>query len=159
MLYYRIEPVPSKKGKDKAYMLFGFQQFDKYENIKVIDILSFEKGKPVFGKEIFQTVNESGELEKKSRLLLKYTNDANVNFRHEPGSDLIMFDHLIQRMGRLSGQGPTLLPDGSYEGYIFKDGLWNHQTKMFDQILEKAPTPEPILDKEQKSIFGRPTKK
>lgn len=160
MLYYRIEPIKGKKGKIDSYMLFGFKQFDQYENIKVIEVLSFQDGEPVFGKEIFQAINpRDGELEMKNRLILKYANDANVNFRHESGSDLIMYDHLIQRMGRLAGQGPTLLPDGSYEGFILKDGIWSHQSKMFDQILEEAPTPEPILDKEQKSIFGKSSNK
>ena len=44
---------------------------------------------------------------------------------------LIVHDHLIRRMGRIAGQGPVNLPDGSYEGYMFDNGKWMYKEKLF----------------------------
>ncbi|MBK7883682.1 MAG: hypothetical protein IPJ81_07660 [Chitinophagaceae bacterium] len=48
----------------------------------------------------------------------------------------------------------TLVGDGDYEGFKWKNGKWVHIEKVFDQItpLHQEPVPEP-LDKEEKDIF------
>ena len=57
-------------------------------------------------------------------------------------------DHLINRMGRIPGQGETWLSDGSYEGYKWDGSMWVYDEKVFEQITEEGnyPRPVPVLD-------------
>ena len=122
-------------------------------------MLTFEDGQPVFGAEIFKKVQENKRDDVKSRLLLKYSDDANVSINFNPGLDMIVLDHLIPRMGTRPGQGPTFLPDGSYVGYAWdaENGFFNYIDKIYNQVSDTPPMPKPILGEQEKSkdIFGR----
>jgi len=136
----------TKKIGDGTYILFGVNHLDEYENVKIADVLSFENNEPIFGKEIFQKTNDT-----KSRLVLRYADDASVSLNYSETLNLIIFDHLIARMGRIEGQGSTFLPDGSYEGYVPIDGEWIYKEKLYDHVFEEAPRPKPVLD--NKGLF------
>jgi len=144
-VYYNILKV-----NETDYILFGKNQLDKFENLKIAEVLSLEEEDPIFGKEIFQKGADT-----KSRLVLRYADDASVSLNYNTSLGLIIFDHLIARMGRIEGQGSTFLPDGSYEGYVPQDGLWMYKEKLYDHVFEEAPRPNPVLDKKQKNIFGK----
>ena len=58
----------------------------------------------------------------------------------------IMVDHLIRKMSRIQGQGETLVPDGTYVGYSYKNGYWNKIDKIATEIMDTAPRPKPVLD-------------
>ena len=48
-----------------------------------------------------------------------------------------------------------MIPDGSYEGYVFEEGKWRHNAKVFHETLDEAPFPKPILTrKNRKDLFG-----
>lgn len=154
-LYYKILPFESQG--EEVYLLFGFNAFNKFENIKVAEVLSFQDdGTPLFGKPIFLK-DPSMVRDAKQRIILQYSVDSRVNLNYNPGLGSIVFDHLIQREGQLSGQGATMIADGSYEGYSLKEGYWIYNEKLFDHIYEEAPRPDPVLDnqKNKKDIFGK----
>ena len=114
-LYYNIHTV-IKNGKS-FYILFGYNALKGYEHRKVAEVLTFEEGQPVFGSELFKRQEEGERGIIKNRLVLDYSSDSNVSLNYNPSLGMIVHDHLIPRMGRIPGQGPTLLPDGSYIGY------------------------------------------
>ncbi len=154
-LYYKI--LPFETMGEEVYLLFGFNAFNKYENIKVAEVLSFqEDGSPLFGKPLFLT-DPSIIRDAKQRIILQYSDDSRVNLNYNPGLGSIVFDHLIQREGQLVGQGATMISDGSYEGYSLNEGYWIYNEKLFDHVYEKAPRPDPVLDnqKNKKDIFGK----
>lgn len=157
-MYYEIKEF-EEKGQ-KKYVVFGVNAYTQYENIKMADIMYFdESGEVVFGQQLF--AKDMTDLrDAKNRVVLKYSDDAPVNLNYHPGYEMIVFDHLIPRMGQISGQGIILTGDGSYEGYYLSEGLWIHKEKLFDHIYEEAPRPTPVLDNEksQKDIFGKPAK-
>ena len=154
-LYYNIHTV-SKEGKN-LYMLFGYNAFKNYEHRKIVDVLSFEGENIVFGSEVFkkQDPGERGVI--KNRLVLDYSSDANVTMNYNASLDMIILDHLIPRMGRIPGQGPTMLPDGSYVGYQWDGEYFNYIDKIYHQTQETAPRPQPVLDskKNDQNIFGK----
>ena len=154
-IYYKMIPQYDLKGEPDSYLLFGLRTFDRYENIKLIEILDLSSGEISLGKPIFQSRDDRGNIDTKTRLILKYAIDSQVAFTYNPNSKMIIYDHLIPRMGRLEGQGPTMLPDGSYEAYFYDRGKWLYKEKVFDQISKEAPMPNPVLDKKDKDIFGR----
>lgn len=156
-VYYGLNTFVTE-GKT-YYVLFGYNGDGRYENQKLAEVLTFEDGQPVFGAEIFKKVQENKRDDVKSRLLLKYSDDANVSINFNPGLDMIVLDHLIPRMGTRPGQGPTFLPDGSYVGYAWdaENGFFNYIDKIYNQVSDTPPMPKPILGEQEKSkdIFGR----
>ncbi len=147
-LYLNIHKV-----NETDYILFGVNHLDKFENVKLAEVLSLAEDEPVFGKELFQKGADT-----RTRLVLRYADDASVSINYNPSLDLIIFDHLIARMGRIEGQGSTFLPDGSYEGYVPQEGIWVYKEKLYDHIFEEAPRPNPVLNgdrKKSKNIFGK----
>ena len=152
-LYYNILTV--NDGTSTYYVLFGFNGYSKYNNLKVADVLTFEGDKPIFGAEIFVQSSENGRANKQTRLMLDYSGDSNVSLNYNPGLDMITHDHLIQRIGRIPGQGPTLLPDGSYVGWKWAGDHFEYVEKIYHQVLDEAPRPQPILDQRKNTIDGK----
>ena len=154
-MYYGIEEFQS--GDQTKYVLFGRNSFTRYENIKMADIFYFDdKDMPVFGEQLFaQDMNDLKNAS--SRIILQYSDDAPINLNYNPGLGMIVYDHLVPRMGQIAGQGIIMTGDGSYEGYQLKEGIWLHKEKIFDHVYEEAPRPTPIFDenKSSKDIFGK----
>ena len=158
-LYYNILTV--QKGNQNVYILFGYNAYKDYSHRKIADVLTFDAGKPVFGSEIFKSQKEGERAIIKNRLILDYSNDANVSLNFNPSLNMIVHDHLIPRLGRVPGQGFTLLPDGSYVGYQWDGEYFNYIEKIYDQTQEEPPMPKPILGKsaEKRDIFGKQKQK
>jgi hypothetical protein len=149
-LYYNL-----RKQNDDSYLVFGFDASTALENRKIADVLTIKDDEVTLGSEIFEDKNNKGSYA--NRLVLDYASDANVNLNYNPSLKMIVHDHLIKRMGRLPGQGPVDLPDGSYEGYSYHDGKWIYKEKIFNHTYDEAPRPKPVLDKKSGNpdIFGR----
>lgn len=145
-LYYNLMEGTTTSGQP-YYLLFGVNRWNKYENVKLIDVLFFSKeGKPYFGLPIFKDNTNADEVKIFNRLAFKYAADAQVSLNYNPGMEMIMVDHLIRKMSRIQGQGETLVPDGTYVGYSYKNGYWNKIDKIATEIMDTAPRPKPVLD-------------
>jgi hypothetical protein len=133
------------------YIAFGINRKDKFTTTKTAEIFSIEDGKLRIGMPIFK--DAAGV---KERLHLTYSSDANVTLNYNPELGVIIFDHLISRMGNIPGQGPTQLPDGSYSGYQYTEGNWVYVDKMYNQISAVPPGEEKQNKKKnKKDLFGR----
>ncbi|MDA8692470.1 hypothetical protein N9L92_00295 [Saprospiraceae bacterium] len=144
-LYYNIV-----KFAEGEYLLFGYNATGEYNNAKVVDVLSYDGDNIVLGKEIFQDPQDT--LTFNNKIYISYSEDASVNLNYNPGLQKIVHDHLIQRIGRMPGQGPTYLPDGTYEGYYYDNGKWMYKKKLFDHSYgeNNAPRPKPVLNTKRK---------
>lgn len=144
-IYYNI--VEKKYNGKNYYTLFGYDDNDISTTRKWIDVLTFDKeGKPQFGGQFFNYPEDSIKPAQPAyRFCLEYKKDAHPRLNYDPEMDMIVFDHLISEDGHLS-QKYTLIPDGDYEGFSWKNGKWNYVKKIFDQKLEdgQAPVPVPI---------------
>ncbi len=153
-IYYNIMPFKSAGNTD--YILFGYRQFAKFDKVKVMDVLSIVDNKVTFGKDLFVKKIEGERDEVKTRLLLTYSADSNVSLHYNENMSMIVHDNLIPRMGRIKGQGPTQLPDGSFVGYKQEGNSWVYVDKIFNQISDEAPRPMPVLGSDaQTDIFGK----
>lgn len=148
-LYYKIMEYESSEGK--VYLLFGRNQFNKYDNVKLVETLTIKDKKLVFGHPAF--VRDGRSL---NRLVLRYADDAMVSVNYNEDLNLLMYDHLIPRIGRLEGQGETYLPDGSYEGYALSEGQWKYVEKIYNHVYDEAPRPKPVLDNTQEGTIVKP---
>ena len=155
-VYYNLKEFDTAEGK--KYLLFGYDGYSFHVKRKLVDVLSFKDGKPVFGAPVFVSVDPDFPHLPKNRIVLTFSAAASVKLNYDGHIDMIIFDHLIQAMSEVPGQGPTNLPDGSYEGYKLNNGQWEYVNKVFDHVYEKAPReePSPYSDqKKKKDIFGK----
>lgn len=152
-LYYNLLPFDTRQGK--KYLLFGFDGFTFFDKRKVVEVLSFdEKGRPVFGAPVFEQPDAEGEM----RVMLEYFAEARVRLNWDEQYHMILFDHLVPYPNPYNG-GIMNIPDGSYSGYKLEKGRWKFVEKVFNQIQEEAPRPEPVLDSQKgKNILGTPGK-
>lgn len=157
-LYYNIKQFDTPEGK--KYLLFGFDAYSFFEKRKLVDVLSFENGTAVFGAPLFQTFDlRTGSEFVKNRIVKTYNAEAAFKLNFDEVYNVVLFDHLIQ-MGGMAGQGPSWVPDGSYEGYRYDKGAWHHIPKMFEEVQEEAPRDFPVLDNRNAGdIFGKKGKK
>jgi hypothetical protein len=154
VVYYNIKAFDTPEGT--RYLLFGFDGYQFFEKRKVVDVLSFVDGKPVFGAAVFAEMREGKAENIRHRLLLQYSADASVRLNYDELLEMITHDHLIEAGGMYPGQGPVMVPDGSYVGYRLEDGLWVYVEKLFDQVQEEAPREYPVLNgREGKDLFGK----
>lgn len=153
-LYYNLRPFDTKEGR--KYLLFGFDGFTFFDKRKILDVLSFDdSGKPVFGAPVFYY-----EKEKRAdyRLLLEYSSEAKVRLNWDEQYKMILFDHLIPFPSPYTGS-VTYVPDGSYDGLKFEKGKWIFVDKVFNDVMEEAPRPNPVLDAGKgKDILGKEKK-
>lgn len=139
----------------RYYLIFGFDWLELFRKRKVIDVLTFdEKGQPVFGAPVIYKSTPDQPNFPVNRLLVEYSAEVSIRLNYDEFLEMIIHDHLVTMPGP-HGEGPTNYPDGSYEGYKLKDGVWVNVTKVFDQVSEDPPRPLPILDKRKKDIFGK----
>ncbi|MEM9921831.1 MAG: hypothetical protein AAF990_27250, partial [Bacteroidota bacterium] len=139
-LYYKIQPFDSPEGR--RYLLFGMEYYDFHTRRKLIDVLSFdESGKPYFGANVFSSDSQPDRFDSKKRIILQYSAQANISSNFNESMGIVVFDHL-KTISLPSG--PTAIPDGSYEGLQLQEGKWVHIEKLFNQVSDEAPRPEPV---------------
>jgi len=153
-LYYGIKAFPTPGGM--KYLLFGYDAFSLFNKRKVIDVLSFPDGKPQFGAPVFITNEQEGGLQVRNRLLFEYSAEASVKCNFDPVLDMVVVDHLVEAGELYEGQGPSRIPDGSYEAFQLSEGVWKHISMLENQIMDEPPRPFPVLDGDDNlDILGR----
>ena len=157
-VYYNIYQFETPDGPQ--YLLFGFDGKSFFSKRKVLDVLKFRNGKPFFGSPVFvkQTENQPSIIQ--TRLVLNYSAESSVKLNYDLHLEMVIFDHLTQQPSPFPGEDFTYIPDGTYEGYQLKNGIWEYQEKIFDHKYEmnEFPVPEPILGgdrKSRKNILGK----
>lgn len=152
-IYYNLIEVGDK------YFLFSYRQNDKFSKTKSFDCLSFDQdGSPILGAEAFRIPMKDTRDIVKNRLIFTYSADAILSLNYNVDMNMVVHDHLMQITGQIPGQGPTMVPDGTYEGYQFKEGQWVYEEKLFHHTYDEAPRPQQILGNGKKDLFGK-TKK
>lgn len=148
-LYYRLFPFETAEGT--SYLLFGYDGYSFYTKRKLVDVLHFRNNKPHFGSPVFVEPLKEGGQRIRHRLVLNYSAESSIKLNYDDILGMIVFDHLME-IGHIGGP----VPDGTYEGYRYQDGYWLHQPKIFHEILEEPPRPEPVFDDKNKvNLFGK----
>jgi hypothetical protein len=155
-LYYNIYTV--NDGEEPYYLLFGFDGYEFFRKRKLVDVLRFVDGKPVFGAPVFKETTRQGMVSTKNRLIFEYSAAASFRCNYDPALNLLIFDHLVT-IGGEYGEGPVNIPDGTYEGYHLEDQHWEYVEKVFNTFLDEPPRPEPVLDgRRGKDLMGNQRK-
>jgi hypothetical protein len=144
-LYYKV--VEEKAFGKNYYTLLGFDDNNMVSDRKVIDVLTFKDGQPVFGGPYFSFPDNSLHHGAMDRYVMEYKKNASPKLSFDTNMDLIIFEHLVSETGEPKKKY-TYIPDGDYEGLKWKDGKWVYIEKIFNQITPEGqePVPQPILD-------------
>jgi hypothetical protein len=144
-LYYKV--IQEKAFGKTYYTLLGFDDNNMVSDRKIIEILTFKNGQPVFGGPYFSFQNSGMHSGTMDRYVMEYKKNAGPKLSFDNGMDIIIFEHLVSETGEPKKKY-TYIPDGDYEGLKWKDGKWIHIEKIFNQITPEGqePVPQPILD-------------
>lgn len=144
-LYYKI--IEEKAFGNNYYTLLGYDNNGLSSDRKIIEILTFKDGKPVFGGPFFSYQNKNEQKAAAARYIMEYKKDAAPRLNYDNEMDLIIYEHLISETGEPQKKY-TYIPDGDYEGLKWKDGKWVHIEKVFTQVTPEGqePIPAPIRD-------------
>lgn len=144
-IYYRILPFESPQGI--KYLLFGYDAYSFWFKRKFVDVLCFDTtGKAQFGAPVFLKKDKE-EQWVKNRFLMEYSSESAVTLNFANNMDMIVFDHLIEIPSNNPENGGLLrVPDGTYDAFALRQGVWEYITYLPNEILDEAPRPKPVLN-------------
>ena len=144
-VYYKV--IEKHAFGKNYYTLLGYIENTISSNKKVIEILTFNDGQPVFGGSCFSFQDNSVIKKSRARYIMEYKKNASPRLTYDPDQDMIIYEHLISESGEPQKKY-TYIPDGDYEGLTWRDGKWVHIQKVFTQKTPEGqePLPQPVLD-------------
>jgi hypothetical protein len=144
-VYYKL--VEKKAFEKTYYTLLGYDENNISSNRKIIEILTFRNGEPVFGGSYFSFQDNSVIKKYPARVIMEYKKNASPRLTYDPDQDMIIYEHLISESGEPQKKY-TYIPDGDYEGLVWRDGKWVHIQKIYTQKTPEGqePVPQPIRD-------------
>jgi hypothetical protein len=150
-LYYKI--IQRHYFNREFYTLFGWDANNIRSQKKLLDMLSFKDGQPMFGGPFFSFSEDTIPKRTRNRFILEYKKDATISLSYNKEMDMIVYDHLISETNQ-PGKPSTFVPDLDYEGFKWKAGKWVHIEKVFHDALQlgKYPVQQP-LDQRQKKMM------
>ncbi len=142
-VYYRM--VEKEKSGQKIYTLLGYDENNIRSTKKIIEILQFVYGQPVFGDPIFSFEKDTVARAPVSRYIMEFKKDAGARLTYDDDMGMIIFEHLISETNEPKKKW-TLVGDGDYEGFKWVNGKWLHVEKVFTEVTPdgQAPVPKPV---------------
>lgn len=152
VIYYNLRQFDTKQGR--KYLLLGYDAFDFYTRRKVVEVLGFDaSGKPSFGAPVFDREGQVGP--PPQRIFTEYAAEASFRMNWDEQYQMILIDHAVP-MPSPYGSGVVQVPDGSYDALKLEKGRWKYVSKVFNDVMDEAPRPEPVLDdRKSKDIMGK----
>jgi hypothetical protein len=146
-VYYKI--IATKHASHTYYTLLGYDENNIRSNKKIIEVLDFADGKPVFGNRVFNMAGNTDIPKTIARYVMEYKREAGPRLTFDPELNMIIMEHLHSPSNEPNKKW-TLIPDGDYEGFKWNNGQWNYVSKVFNLITpeNEPPTPRLIRDAE-----------
>ncbi len=146
-IYYRI--IQKKSSNQNYYTLLGYDENNIRSSRKVIEVLNFLNDEPTFGGRYFSYEEDTVFKTSQSRYIMEYKKDAGPRLMYDKDLDMIIVEHLVSESNEPKKKW-TLVGDGDYEGFRWKNGKWVHVEKVFNYVTPEgeAPVPTPIRNTE-----------
>lgn len=144
-IYYKI--IQKKSSNQNFYTLLGFDENNIRSSRKIIEVLSFLNDEPTFGGRFFSYEEDTVFKTAHSRYIMEYKKEAGPRLTYDKDLDMIIVEHLVSESNEPKKKW-TLVGDGDYEGFKWKNGKWVHVEKIFNLVTPEgqAPVPNPIRD-------------
>ena len=142
-IYYRI--IQKKSANQNYYTLLGFDENNIRSSRKIIEVLNFLNDEPTFGGRYFSYEEDSIFKTSQIRYVMEFKKEAGPRLTYDRDLDMIIVEHLVSESNEPKKKW-TLVGDGDYEGFRWKNGKWVHVEKVFNYVTPEgqAPTPVPI---------------
>ena len=142
-IYYKI--IQKRSMNQNYYTLLGFDENNIRSDKKIIEVLTFVNGEPVFGGRYFSFEDDKVFKTSISRYVMEFKKDAGPRLNYDPELDMIVAEHLISENGQEEKKW-TYIGDGDYEGFRWQGGKWVHVEKIYNYVtpLNKEPVPNPL---------------
>lgn len=111
-IYYSII-LSERKGK-KYYTLLGWKGKNELLTQKVIEVMTFDGGKPTFGLPVFKANNIYN-----NRVIFEFTSQAVMSLKYMHDKKTFVFDHISK--SSLTG---ITGPDGTYDSFKYVKDHW-----------------------------------
>lgn len=154
-IYYNMVVNEDNQGK-KFYTLLGWDGHSKVATRKIVDILYFEDGRPYFGAPKFEVVRDN-LTQIKYRFVHEYRKGASVGVNYNDTSKIIQYDYIKPPTVESRGNYYMYIPDGTYQGLEWKNGMWTNVPKLYfeelsenDLAAQRAEQNEARAEKEKK---------
>jgi hypothetical protein len=129
-VYYNIYEFNYRRNI--TYALLGYNFNNDFSDKKFIEVLTFDKeGLPAFGGD-FQL-----DLQKVKRVILEYSATLVASIKFDEKLQMIVADHLAPFEQMFTGNYRFYGPDGSYDGYKFRKGVFVLQKDVDARNLQK----------------------
>lgn len=116
--YYEVIPVVVS-GRAPYYVLLGWKGNNAKTSKKVIEILSFDKGEPIFGKAVFEGAKGSTA---KNRVVFEYSKMNSMTLTLDRKVAMIVYDHLAPLSADMAGNFEYYASDLSFDAYKVVNG-------------------------------------
>jgi len=142
-IYYKI--IQKKSSNQNYYTLLGFDENNIRSSRKIIEVLNFLNDEPTFGGRYFSYEEDSVFKSSQSRYVMEFKKDAGPRLSYDTDMDMIIVEHLVSESNEPKKKW-TLVGDGDYEGFKWKNGKWVHVEKVFNYVTPdgQAPLPNPV---------------
>lgn len=149
-VYYKI--IETKNNNQQYYTLLGYDENNIRSNRKIIEVLTFVNGEPVFGGRYFN-FDKDAKKSSINRYVMEYKKDGGPRLTWDEDLKMIIMEHLESETNEPNKKW-TYVPDGDYEAFKWQNGKWVHIDKLFTQVTElgKEPVPAPVKDAEGNTI-------
>jgi hypothetical protein len=142
--YYEILPI-ILNGRQPYFILLGWKGNNLKTTKKIIEVLSFDKGEPIFGKNIFE-VTKNGLT--KNRVVFEYNKQNAMTLTFDKKVNMIVFDHLVPYEPTMKDNFEFYAADLSFDGYKLTYGKLS--------LIENVPLRDDASPNDE--FYGRPTK-
>ncbi len=164
-IYYKI--FTKKVDNKPLYFLFGYDQNDVLSDKKYIEPMQIfgdtlaKFGYPIFEKTEPIPLNQAVLIDPKTRkplpqinknkpkmlyrFVMEYRKGGTATLQYDKEKDRILMEHLAPIDGKSYEVGFMKLPDGSYEGFLWKNNKWVWQEmvtvseKDDNRIIQTSP--------------------
>ena len=157
-VYYKL--IEKTAFGKNYYTLLGYDENNINSNKKVIEMLTFKDGEPIFGGANFSFQDNSVMKKSRARYVMEYKKNSSPRLTYDPDQDMIIYEHLISETGE-PNKKYTYIPDGDYEGLKWIDGKWVHIQKVFTQTTPEGqePVPQPLRDAQGNIDYSKLSKR
>lgn len=142
-IYYKI--IQKRSSNQNYYTLLGFDENNIRSSRKIIEVLNFTNDEPTFGGRFISFEEDSVFKTSQSRYIMEYKKESGPRLNYDKELDMIIMEHLISESNEPKKKW-TLVGDGDYEGFKWKNGKWVHVEKVFNMVTPdgQAPMPNPL---------------
>jgi hypothetical protein len=103
--------------------LLGFDENNIRSKKKLIEVLDFKNGKPMFGGHFFSILSDDKTTKSPARYIMEYKKESSAKLNYDEEMGIIVAEHLVSETKEPQKKW-TYVTDGDFEGFKWLDGKW-----------------------------------